>query len=140
LAGKRGRGKRADNRGETFAAPLVPLDDNSTTPKFCLAHLVSGYNLDPLDKSAQAAFAIALQKRSSLTWGEIMRVDRHGLGYEFLSADKFKCAPPHRFEGTEKFMVFRYCGILPMAGVRIRDTFHVLWIERQFGELYDHGS
>lgn len=140
MAGKRGRGNRADNRGETFYVPPAPPEDNSSTPKFCLAHLVSGYNLDPLDKPAQAAFAIALQKRSSLTWGQIMLIDRHGLGYEFLPVDKFKCPPPHRFEGTEKFMVFRYHGKLPMAGVRIRDTFHVLWIERQYGELYDHGS
>lgn len=132
------RGKRPNNRAGTFPTPPALPEDNSTTPKFCLAHLVPGFNLDPLDKSAQAAFAMALQKRSSLTWREIMVIPRHGLGYEMLPAGQIKCAPPHRFEGTEKFMVFRYHGKLPMVGARIRDTFHVLWIERQYGELYDH--
>lgn len=37
-------------------------------------------------------------------------------------------------------MVFRYSDRLPMAGVRVGDTFHVVWIERQYGELYDHGG
>jgi hypothetical protein len=30
-------------------------------------------------------------------------------------------------------------GILPVVGVRIGNVFHILWIERQFGGVYDHG-
>lgn len=37
-------------------------------------------------------------------------------------------------------MVFRYDGKLHMAGVRVRDVYHVLWIEPEFNSLYDHGS
>ena len=37
-------------------------------------------------------------------------------------------------------MVLRYDGFRPMAGVRTADTFHVIWIELEFGRLYDHAS
>jgi hypothetical protein len=36
--------------------------------------------------------------------------------------------------------MFRYDGRLPMGGIRVRDIYHVLWIEPEFGRLYDHGS
>ncbi len=36
-------------------------------------------------------------------------------------------------------MAFRYHGLLPMAGVRIGEIYHVPWIEPEFGLLYDHG-
>lgn len=35
-------------------------------------------------------------------------------------------------------MAFRYHGKRPMLGVRINEVFHVLWIERQFGDVYAH--
>jgi len=35
-------------------------------------------------------------------------------------------------------MAFRYMGKLPMLGVRVREVFHLLWVERQFGDVYDH--
>lgn len=34
--------------------------------------------------------------------------------------------------------VFRFDGLLPMAGVRVEDVHHVLWAEAAFGRLYDH--
>ena len=37
-------------------------------------------------------------------------------------------------------MVLRYKGKLPMAGIRVQDVLHILWIEPHFGDLYDHGS
>ena len=45
---------------------------------------------------------------------------------------------PQRFQDQPKTMVFRYDGNLPMAGFRVDDVFHVLWIEPAFGKLYDH--
>jgi len=46
---------------------------------------------------------------------------------------------PTGFEDAEQFLVLRYSGKLPMAGVRVRDVYHILWIEPNFGHLYDHG-
>ncbi len=109
------------------------------TPRFCLHHLANGYSLDELSVEQRAAFAVALHRRSQLTWVDIKKQHRHKLGYEYLPAAKFKPAVPPTFEGEEEIMVFRYDGLLPMAGVRSEDTFHVFWIERAFNELYDHG-
>jgi len=64
-----------------------------------------------------------------------------GFGPAALSAthgrrDRF---PAAQFQDQDKFMVFRYYGKLPMAGVWVADVYHVLWIEPEFGKLYDHG-
>jgi len=63
---------------------------------------------------------------------------RHGQGTEHIATSKIKAPIPPQFEGRERFMVFRYDGKLPMAGVRVREIYHVLWIEPEFGRLYDH--
>ena len=64
---------------------------------------------------------------------------RHGQGSELIPAGDIRAPIPARFEAEPKFMVFRYHGKLPMAGVRVDDVYHVLWIEPEFGRLYDHG-
>ena len=75
-----------------------------------------------------------------MTWEELIRADRHGLGLETLPADQIRPQIPTGFEDTRKFQVFRYSGRLPMVGTRTNDTFHVIWIEKDFGDVYDHGD
>lgn len=41
--------------------------------------------------------------------------------------------------GIEKVFVYRYCGNLPVVGVMENDVFVALWIECEYGDLYDHG-
>lgn len=53
------------------------------------------------------------------------------------SGGKFKPSAPEELE-RDRYMVFRQEGNLPFAGFRAGDTFHVLWIERQYNDLYDH--
>jgi hypothetical protein len=53
--------------------------------------------------------------------------------------------PPDYNDQTPKFCLnFLRDGFdvhaLPMAGVRVRDVYHVLWLEPEFGRLYDHGT
>ena len=79
--------------------------------------------------------------------GESPKFCLHFLRSEFdvhaLNAEKqasFAKAPiPPQFQDQDKFMVFRYHGKLPMAGVRVDDIYHVLWIEPEFSRLYNHG-
>ena len=47
---------------------------------------------------------------------------------------------PAAFEGEERVMVLRFNGKLPMAGIRVQDVLHILWIGPHFGDLSDHGS
>ena len=116
------------------------INYNKSTIRFCLNHLQSGFSLDELPQNQRADLAMALYRRRSFTWDGLLKEDRHGLGMEHIPGGQLKTSIPRVFEGQEKFMVFRYSKLLPMVGVRTNDTFHIVWIERHFGELYDHGN
>jgi hypothetical protein len=107
-----------------------------------LRHIHPDHDLKNSDfqQSAKAAFAVRLQTLASMTWNEIRLQDRHGYGTEKLPIGQLTIVMPPTFEDEEHVTVFRYDSLLPMVGVRRRNTFHILAIERQFGELYDHGD
>jgi hypothetical protein len=125
--------------GGTVADVPPVRDHNRDTPKFCLRHLQRGYDVDNLPKDKRAAFAVALQRRAAMTWQEIVMAPRHGLGTENVSRSSIRASIPLAFQDAEEFLVVRYDGMLPMAGVRAGSVFHILWIEGNFGDLYDHG-
>jgi hypothetical protein len=122
-----------------FTQPPTPPDYNNETPKFCLHFLRDGFDVHALDHEGQAAFAKTLQKLASSRWKDLITAPRHGQGSEFILRDQIKAPVPQRFSDEDRFLVFRYHGLLPMAGLRVRDVFHVLWIEPEFGRLYNHG-
>lgn len=139
--GRKGDGKRdrkPRSTKETFPSPVEPPNYDESTPKFCLNHLQSGYGVSELPIDQRADFALALEKRRSMTWEMLYKADRHGLGYESIGADQFHPSIPRAFSDTEKFIVFRYSNLRPMAGVRVRDVFQIVWIEKNFNDLYDH--
>lgn len=119
-----------------------PASTDGQSPVFCLRHLNRKFDLKEsgLTLEAKAAFADRLQTLSSLTWSEIKRSDHHKMGTEKIPVDQMKLSLPSNFEGEPDLTVFRYFGKKPMAGIRVGATFHILAIEREFGELYDHGS
>lgn len=108
------------------------------TPKFCLRYLATGFDVRSLPQDKQAKFACALQDRSSMSWTQIKLAPRHGHGSELILRGEIKPRVPDQFGETPKFMVLRYDGNLPMVGVRVRDVFHVCWIEANYGDVYDH--
>jgi hypothetical protein len=134
------RGKRPQPSREKLTEPAEPPSYDDQTPKICLHFLRDGFDVHALDVAGQAAFAKTLQKLASSPWKDLITAPRHKQGTELIGAGQIKPGVPPQFTGTEKFMVFRYQGKLPMAGVRVRDVYHVLWIEPQFNRLYDHGS
>jgi len=133
------RGNRPASPGRSFATPAEPASHDGETPKFCLHFLHRDFDVNCLDPVKQAAFAKTLQKLATSTWAEIKRAGKHGHGTELIPAGQIRAPIPARFQDEEKFTVFRYSGLLPMAGVRVKDVYHVLWIEPEFGRLYDHG-
>lgn len=139
MASKDKRGKRPAAPAEAFPQPPPPPDYNRQTPKFCLHFLRDGFDVHALDAGKQAAFAKTLQKLASSQWKDLILAPRHGQGSEFIPRRQIKAPIPPQFDDEDRFIVFRYDGNLPMAGVRVRDVFHVLWIEPRFGWLYDHG-
>jgi hypothetical protein len=132
------RGNRPSASRTSFAAPSTPVSLDSEPPKFSLHFLCPDFDVHALDAEGQAAFAKTLQKLSSSSWADLKRAQRHGQGSELIPAGEIKAPIPSQFQGEPKFMVFRYRGMLPMAGVRVRDVYHVLWIEPEFGRLYAH--
>lgn len=74
-----------------------------------------------------------------MTWRQVIMSDKHGLGSELIEVSSLKTPLPLSFEGNEKVMVMRYDGRLPMAGIRINDIYHLLWLEPSYGALYSHG-
>jgi hypothetical protein len=138
MAGKN-RGQRPPAPAGAFPPPPAPPDYNNETPKFCLHFLRDGFDVHALDPEKQAAFAKTMQKLASSRWKDLITAPRHGQGSEFIPRRQIKAPIPQQFSGEERFLMFRYHGRLPMGGVRVRDVFHVLWIEPEFGRLYDHG-
>ena len=135
----RNRGSRPVASQDTFGKPTKPVNHDEETPKFCLHFLGADFDVHALDAAGQAAFAKTLQKLSGSLWKELILAPRHGQGSERILRDQIRAPIPPRFQDQDKFLVFRYNGLLPMAGARVDDVYHVLWIERRFGELYDHG-
>ena len=116
-----------------------PRSTGKSTPVFCFRHIQPKFDVKALPIDRQAQLAQALQERGRMTWDEITLAPRHGLGSELLPRRQIKAPIPAGFEDQERFLVLRYAGKLPMVGTRTNDTFHILWIESEFGELYDHG-
>lgn len=86
-------------------------------------------------------FLERLNKLSSLGWAEIAKSDRHSFGTEKIDIDVLRpaVALPDEFKTIRRLTVFRATGDNHVfAGVREGNTFHILFIESEFGLLYDH--
>ena len=134
------RGTKPGRNAKPLTKVVPEPNRDEATPRFCLRHLAPGYDVAALDRNARAALAMTLAQRAQLTWREIKQADRHGAGTEMIPAGQIKPTIPRHFSDADRFMVFRYHGKLPMVGVRAGDTFHILWLEAQFNDVYRHGK
>jgi hypothetical protein len=101
---------------------------------------VSGYDIQALaDKEKQAQLALTLHRCAQLRWIDLHQAGRHGAGTEWIPKDQIFAPVPLKFADQERFMAFRYHGKLPMLGARVNEVFHLLWVERDFGDVYSHG-
>jgi hypothetical protein len=139
MSGNKSRGDRPVASKASFAAKETLTSHDDETPKFCLHFVAPGFDVHALDVEKQAALAKTLQKLSASRWKDLKLAPRRGQGSELIPASQIKASIPPQFQDEPKFMVFRYCGKLPMAGIRIRDVYHVIWIEPEYGRLYSHG-
>jgi len=119
----------------------IPENINYDTkpPVFSLERVQSGnYCFSILNQEDKAQFAEAIFKRRSLTWSEIKNINRHGLGFEKISKTAIKTSlPPFIKDDVEHFIAFRFNGMNPMVGYRVKDIFYVLWFDHNF-TLYPH--
>lgn len=111
-------------------------DYNKQPPIFSLEKVLGGcYCFSGLDSKNKACFADAIYRRRGMTWGEILRADRHGLGTEKISESAINAALPDMV-GVQ-YLALRYNGKRPMVGYRQKNIFFVLWFDHDF-TLYDH--
>ena len=106
-------------------------------PIFCFRHLQT---IPKGDYKFYSEFIERLKKLSSLTWSQINVADRHGFGTEKMPIKQIKVQLP-RFITPEisHLTVFRANGDnRPFLGLRNGTIFHIIFIEEQFGDVYDH--
>jgi len=117
----------------------VPSDkSDDQTPIFSLEFMVDGYCVHSCQKDQKAHFAMALYKRSKLTWKELRLAPRDGLGYEKIARNALKVSIPAKVTEDVDMIAFRCIGQAPMVGFKLGRIFHILWIDKNF-TLYNHG-
>lgn len=134
-----GRIKKQKPKQGSLVKSVDPINYDSNPPIFSLEKLQPGkYCLSALDQENRAMFADSIFRRRNLTWNEIKRADRHGLGTEKIAKGSIN-APTPKFitEEVDSYIAFRYHGLRPMVGYRLRDIFYVLWFDSDF-TLYKH--
>jgi hypothetical protein len=114
------------------------IDYNRVKPTFCLWYIDRLYCISCCDHEEKAGFADTLLQLSQMTWNEIRSAHRHGLGGEKISRDAIKRPIPEHVTDDVTFIAFRFSGKKPMVGYRMKEMFHIVWLDRDF-TLYDHG-
>jgi hypothetical protein len=119
----------------------VPSNNNleNEYPVFCFKHLNLGINSKG-DYKFYFQFIERLNKLSNISWKEINISTRHGFGTEKLPISQIKPdLPLFITPDVKELLVFRANGDnRPFLGLRMGKVFHIVFIEEQFGEIYNH--
>lgn len=100
--------------------------------------LNSKYCLTQCTEHERAAFASRVREMSQLTWIQIKSSHRHGQGCEEIPQSKISGSKiPSEIKPDATLLSFRCVGTAPMVGFRDGQTFHILWIDRDYS-LYPH--
>jgi hypothetical protein len=109
-------------------------------PIFCFKYLSDISIKDCKNYDFFIEFLLRLKKLSELGWKEIRLSQRHSFGMEKIPVDKLhprlpSCVTPD----VTHLHVFRATGNkLPFVGIEIQQVFRILFIETNFGDIYDH--
>jgi hypothetical protein len=120
-----------------LASEIIEVPPEEQPPLFSLRYMDKDYSLEKCTKDEKAAFADTLYRLSQLTWSEIKRSPRHGLGYEKIDRNAIRGSIPNILKQDALFIAFRFCGMAPMVGYRDRSVFYIIWLDRDFS-LYPH--
>jgi len=129
------KGKRIAPPPDLPSTPNYDLEP----PVFCFRYLDKTHGLDSCDKDEKAALVSTLYELSQLSWRELRRAPRHGLGYEIIARKSFRVSIPKHITEDVNLIAFRFSGLKPMVGYRDEGIFRIIWLDRSF-KVYDHGS
>ncbi|MDR2145227.1 MAG: hypothetical protein LBE91_02040 [Tannerella sp.] len=110
-------------------------------PKFCFKYLQEVSFNKSNDFYFFIDFLLRLKKLSELGWNEINKSDRHSYGYELISINQIRQnkLPEIITKDMKTLTVFRANGQnKPFIGIRNGDIFHIIFIETNFGDVYNH--
>jgi hypothetical protein len=117
-----------------------PIEDIKY-PLFSFKYLEDDSIKDCDDSKFFFDFIIRLKKLSELGWDEIRKSARHSFGTEKIPKNKIKKSvfPKIVTPDVQYLTVFRTKGNnLPFVGIQEGIVFHILFIECEFGDIYDH--
>lgn len=124
-------------QGKHISVPTVEIQ-HFEHPIFCYRYLHKDYGLDQCDPDEKRSLMERFVKLSQMTWNEIGKAHRHGLGHENIRIDQLRATCPTIItEDVKHLLAFRFQGMKPFLGHRNRFIFHVLFIDRNF-TLYGH--
>ena len=86
-------------------------------------------------------FLLRLKKYSDLGWKQMAVEKRHDYGWEYLSPDRMKHQLPTAITPEVQLMVLRSSNDKrAMVGFREWNIFHVIFIEANFNDIYEHSK
>lgn len=111
-------------------------------PLFCFKWFQNDLIKDCKDYKFFFDVLTRLKKMSELGWKEIRKSGRHQYGFEKIPVESLH--PKREIEiltpDVKKVDVCRATGNnLPMIGLVEGSVFHVIYIESNFGDIYNHG-
>lgn len=131
--------KKLDSSSTSKFKVQEPLDYNKQPIIFSLEKIISGnYCFSALIVEDKKQFAEAIFKRKNMTWDDIFKAQRHGLGNEKISVSSIKQEKPKFItEDIKDYLAFRFNGTKAMVGFRQKNIFYVLWFDHNY-TLYKH--
>ena len=86
-------------------------------------------------------FLLRLKKYSDLGWKQMAVEKRHDYGWEFLPHDRIKQKLPVEITPEVQLMVLKSANDKrAMVGFREWNIYHIIFIEAQFNDIYEHGK
>lgn len=122
----------------THSSSGTPTDTLNPTFSLHYMSLNTGYCLTRCTVPERAAFASRIREMSQLTWLQIKGSPRHDQGCEEIPQRQIRGSSiPKGVHPDATLLSFRCIGKHPMVGFREGQTFHIIWIDRDF-TLYKH--
>jgi hypothetical protein len=118
---------------------INPPNYDNLPPLFSLEKIVGDdYCFSRLSNDEKKDFAESIFKRKALTWNDIKKAPKHGLGTEKIPKSNITGKIPEFItDDINDFLVFRFSGKKPMVGYREKNIFYILWFDNNF-TLYKH--
>ena len=115
---------------------------NENYPIFCFKYLSDRSIKKCKQHKFFFDFLMRLRDLSRKGWDGIRASDRHSYGMESIPKGEIKPQLPDWITPEVTHLhVFRYTGNnLPFVGLQIQNIFRILFIEADFGEIYNHKS